>query len=370
MEAADQRPSLRAAGTGPSDQAVPTIADVAHRAHTTPTTVSHALSGARPVSPATRSRVARAIEELGYKPSPAARALATGRSYSIVFDVVTISDYHNQAVWWHIQLAADIAQFLQKKGYRLMFQASTSLDGAQLVQMARTRAADGFILPQIHLVDPRVQALRAAGLPFVAIGRPYKHEEVSWVEADNTGGAAMAAVHLLDLGHRDVLYIGWSGVAARYGHSYRLRLGIKDAFRRRGLPWSASLTRYVKQDSSAAGHDAVADALERELPFTAVMTSSDALGNGVLYGLLERGYRVPDDVSVFSCSDSAVVSLSYPALSTLQLPRAEMGQATVELLLQHIEGRATRVTHVLLPTSLNLRQSTGSAAPGGRRPKR
>jgi DNA-binding LacI/PurR family transcriptional regulator len=370
LEEASQTPLLGGVDSSPPERGAVTIVDVARRAQSTPTTVSHAISGARPVSATTRARIAEAIKELGYQPSPAARALATGRSYSIVLDAVTVSDVDNQALWWHIQMAADISHVLEERDYRLIFHASTTLDGERLVQMARTRASDGFILPQIHLADPRPKALRAADVPFVTIGRPYRHREVNWIDADTTGGAAMAVEHLLDLGHRDILYVGWSGVSARYGHTYRVRLGIQDAFRRRDLPWSESLTSYVKQDSSAAGKQAVAEALDLELPFTAVMTGSDALGIGVLFALTERGYQIPDDVSVFSCSDSAAVALAYPPLSTLELPRAQMGKAAVEVLLQQIDGYAPSVAHILLPTSLNIRQSTGPVAPGGRRVRR
>ncbi|MBV9279935.1 MAG: substrate-binding domain-containing protein, partial [Chloroflexi bacterium] len=282
-------------------------------------------------------------------------------------DTVTSLDVDNQSLWWHIQLASEIAQVLQERKYRLIFLTSESLDGERLAQMARTRAADGFILPQIHLTDPRVQALRDASAPFVTIGRPRGHKEIPWVDADTSGGAEMAAYHLLDLGHRDILYIGWSGVGARYGHSYQVHRGIRAAFRRRDVPWPDALTHYVRHDTSAAGHYAMADALDREISFTAVITSSDALGVGVLYTLWERGYRVPDEMSVFSCSDSAATALAYPALSTLQLPRTEMGQAAVKALLEQIEGSTLPVSHTLLPTSLTIRQSTGPAPPGRRR---
>jgi DNA-binding LacI/PurR family transcriptional regulator len=101
---ANQPPLLDKDGVsgGQSEKGVVTIADVARRARTTPTTVSHALSGARPVSATTRARIRTGDRGAWLPTSPAARALATGRSYSIVLDAVTISDVDNQALWWHV----------------------------------------------------------------------------------------------------------------------------------------------------------------------------------------------------------------------------------------------------------------------------
>lgn len=348
-----------------------TISDVARLAGTTPTTVSHALSGKRPVSQAMRERIAQAIATLDYQPSVAAQTLATGRTHSIVMDVPISTGTNIQALTWHLSLAAEFSRLLTPHGYRLLIVVSDTLDGEKLVQMATNHIADGFILPEIQWQDPRVDALSAAALPFVMIGRPKHHRSLYWADADSTGGGEAAAAHLLDLGHRNIVFISRHRPhgMTRFAHTTRLRQGILAAYQRRGLDWPDKFTLYVPDDSTAMGYQTMLHALDTGLDCTAVITGAEWLAIGVMTALRERGRRIPQDISVIGTTSSPLDMFVQPALTMIEFPHDTLSAPVIESLLHLLQNRDPahpgHPMHTLLPTSLIVRQSTAAVPLSG-----
>lgn len=344
-------------GQSPAPRKV-TIADIARTAGISVTTVSHALSGKRPVSTAARERIDRAISDLGYRPSHRARALAMGRSQTVVLDVPIAIGLTHELPFGHLQMAIAASQALSERDYHLILVVSDQLDAARLTAMAGAHVADGFILPDVHLHDPRVEELQAAGRPFVTVGRILRHRSVSWVDSDDEGAGRAVALECFRLGRRRVLVLLRAGEQRRFGHAYWFLRGVRQAYRERRIDWSEAIVRYVQTDSVETGDLAASEGLAESRDVGAIVTGNDALAVGALRAVKALGMRVPEDVAVFGLGNSTLGRFSEPPISTLAYRYDDMGRIAVELLLEQIDHQDVAPKHVLLPFELVLRGST------------
>lgn len=351
----------------PSPARKVTIADIASAAGISTTTVSHALSGKRPVSAAARERIDRAIHDLGYRPSHRARALATGRSRSVVLDVPIAIGLTHELPYGHLQMAIGASQALSARDYHLILVVSDQLVATRLTGMAEAHVADGFLLPDVHLHDVRVEELRASGRPFVTIGRILQHDSVSWVDSDDEGAGRAVALHCFGLGRRRVLVLLRAGQPRRFGHAYWFLRGIRQAYRDHGVGWSEATVRYVQTDSVETGYVAATAALAESGDVTAVITGNDALAVGAMRAVRRLGRHVPEDVAVFGLGNSTLGRFSEPPLSSVAYRYGDMGRIAVELLLEQIDHGNVIPQHVLLPFELVLRGSS-EPVPGRREP--
>ncbi|HVO42749.1 MAG TPA: LacI family DNA-binding transcriptional regulator, partial [Aggregatilineales bacterium] len=183
-----------------------TIKDVAQRVGVSVSTVSHALSGKRPVSDETRSRVFQAIAELGYQPSVQAQSLVTGRTQIIGMLFPFEGEGAEQSglntiqleMIWEANLAA------QAGGYNLQLYTETK-DEASLRTI--TQNCDGLLVSMIRLHDERIPYLLKQGKPFVMIGRPENADGISWVDTDFDDMVMQQISHLVTLGHRAIVFM-------------------------------------------------------------------------------------------------------------------------------------------------------------------
>src|SRR5579884_2047478 len=176
-----------------------TIGDVARLAGVTRTTVSHALSGKRPVAPATRERVLAAVRALGYRPNAVARSLVLRRTQTIGLSLPIDAHYRSLSDGAYLRFISAIADRLSSHGYKLLCLISADLGVTDLADLARDGHVDGVLLLELHLDDPRVAALQEVGLPFVAIGRPLDTAGLVHVDADSVQATEDAVRYLFGL---------------------------------------------------------------------------------------------------------------------------------------------------------------------------
>jgi len=338
---------------------VATIGDVARKAGVARTTVSHALSGKRPVAADTRERVLAAARELGYQPNAAARSLTSRRMHTV--GLALPLDFYRDTLpeGPFFGFIAHAADRLAHHDYRLLCLISREPDPAELVRLARAGYVDGLLLLQVRLVDPRIAPLRAVGLPFVVIGRPRDTAGLICVDADLAAAADMAVQYLADLGHRRIaLLTAFVDGAPVYGFQYHALAGFERAHRRYGLPPRPDYV--LAYDPAHGPHAALRSLLAGSAADgpTALITTTDLEAVMALHTLAECGRRVPDDVSLVTLGDSVLTELAQPPVTAVRFSVADETRAAADLLMGLLAGEQPPAHARIIPVELLPRHST------------
>lgn len=312
-----------------------TMQDVARRAGVSLSTVSYALSGSRPVSEATKRRIAEAMADLDFRPNAMARGLASRRSHTLALTLPAAQQGLGGTL---AEFVASAAATAREAGYHLVLWPLGSGDAEEVSDLARQGLADGVLLMEVGLTDPRVAALRAAEVPFTAIGRTADLSDLVHVDVDFEATTAEAVAHLVELGHRRIGFLNHSQASfdRGYGAAHKARQGFRDAMAARGL----TPLDVLCEESPLAGREAMAGMLAAEPGLTALVTMNEIATFGALAALADAGLRVPQDFSVLGIVTSpGIGQMSHPVLSTMHAPGAELGRLAVRALLDLLAGR-------------------------------
>ncbi|WP_333741909.1 LacI family DNA-binding transcriptional regulator [Streptomyces sp. IBSBF 2806] len=331
----------------------PTLEEVAAHAGVGRGTVSRVINNAAGVKDSTRRSVQRAIEELGYVPNLAARSLA-GRRTDAVALVLTEPDWRLFAEPFFSEIVGSLGDALADTGMQLMLTLVRSDDERQrFLEYARGGRVDGVLLMSVHAGDLLPDMLAEARVPTVMLGRRSGDEYVSYVDADNVGGARSAVSHLLSRGRTVIATV--TGPLDMYAARCRLR-GYQDALAMAGLNGKPSLV--AESDfTQDGGRRAMARLLERHPEIDGVLAASDTTAAGALEALRAAGRRVPEDVAVIGFDDFPLAQRTEPRLTTVRQPLEEMGRAMIRLLLEDMEEPSVAYRHVILRTELAVRES-------------
>lgn len=262
-----------------------TISDLAQALGVTKGTVSRALNGYPDISEATRLRVRRKAEEMGYAPMAHAQAIRTGRVRALGL-VLQIGEPDAQRPFL-ADFLAGITSGASAEDWTLTV-ANAASDAEMLATMRRLteeRKADGFILPRTRLDDPRVNLLREARVPFVLYGRVADPTGCAWYDIRSEDATTEAIERLHGLGHRRIGYIGGG-----HGYTYsRLRRGAYDqAVARLGLPDDPTLA-VENAVTIEQGTAAARQLLGAPCPPTAIFCATDMVGIGALRAIAALG---------------------------------------------------------------------------------
>lgn len=350
-----RRPRFSSDGGRPAPRR-PSILDVANHSGVSHQTVSRVLNKHPNVREATRARVLEAMEELGYRPNPAARALASGKSKTLGVATLDSSLYGPVSTLQAVQEAA------QHHGYLVSTVSVPVLDRHSLRDALRRLTAqslDGIIVITPYSSARDSLAHVPTGIPVVAVeGDPAGDHPV--VTVDQLNGARLATEHLLAQGHSTVSHIAgpadWIDAAARVEG---WRCALEDAGAQLSLPmggdWSA-------QSGFRAGQ-----VLARDPEVTAIFAANDNMALGLLMALHERGRRVPEDVAVVGFDDTPESAYFLPPLTTVRQDFQRLGEAAVHSLLEMLGTGAASSQQVVIEPSLVLRQSSGVRRSGSPR---
>ncbi|MGC0206978.1 LacI family DNA-binding transcriptional regulator [Streptomyces levis] len=331
----------------------PTLEQVAALAGVGRGTVSRVVNNEAGVRESTRRAVQRAIAELGYVPNLAARSLA-GRRADAVALVMTERDWRLFGEPFFSETVTAVGDALAETSVQLLLTlVRTDAERQRFVEYARGGRVDGVLLMSVRAEDRLPDMLADAGLPTVLLGRRSGDEQITYVDADNVGGAREAVAHLVAGGRRAIAAI--TGPLDMYVARCRLR-GYRQALEQAGLPAPASLT--VEGDfTEASGRRAMTELLERHPEVDAVLAASDTMASGALAVLRAAGRRVPDDVAVIGFDDFELARHTDPPLTTVRQPLEQIGRTMVRLLLEEMEQPEVAWRHVILRTQLVVRAS-------------
>ncbi|MFJ5773662.1 LacI family DNA-binding transcriptional regulator [Streptomyces sp. NPDC093094] len=332
------------------------ITDVARRAGVSPSTVSYALSGKRPISEATRRRVADAVRELGYRPYAGARSPAEGPSRVLALVMPLRTGVHVPVV---MQFAVSVVTAARRHGHDVLL--PTQEEGEDGLRRAvDTALVDALILMDVRLDDARLPLLRSLGRPAVLIGFPAEPAGLTCVDLDFHAAAEACVDHLARLGHRVVALVGSPPevYVRRTAFAQRVLRGFTAAADRAGLS-----SRVHPCEAAPVAARRLAERLLREQPApTGVVVHNEAVLEPLIDAFGRMGLRVPEDLSVTAiCPDDLAESAPVPVTS-VALPAAEIGTRAVELLARKLAGTPVPEATSLRPR-LTVRASTARRPP-------
>lgn len=327
-----------------------TIQDVAKRAGVAKTTVSHAISGKRPVAPETRERVLKAMRDLDFRPNPAARWLAGGPGHVIAL-VYPLASPSLSAV--ELRFIHSIADIVNRSEYTFLTLSSPHIELSGLRQVILCGLVDGVVLMRINMCDARVELLKREGVPFIMIGRTADNGNLPFVDLDSAAAIRMALEHLADLGHRRIAFIHPDDMD--FGFAFRLREGHLSACDALGLDVLAEPASL----SDEAGYHAILTLLARHPDLTAVIVWSDVVSVGVIRALQKHSRLIPGDISLISFDRSHQLQLVSSELTIVDTRAEEVGALAARMLLDVLNNRDPGCRQVLVAPQLIVGQSTG-----------
>lgn len=322
------------------------IRDVAARAGVSTATVSRVLNGKLSATPETRQRVLAAIQELGYSQNQAARDLARGRSSLLG---LIISDVRNP-------FFPDITAAFQDQALAHEMDAlvlNTNYDSQRTLNSVKRVLA--LQVPGVAIltsqIDPSVIDMLASkhvAAVYLDLGRVDRG--ISNIVIDYEHGIAEALEYLLKLGHRKVAYIG----GPVHMHSAQRR---KRAFMESAQKSGLEANQIIDSDFSVkGGYFACSKLLNGEMP-TAIVAGNDLTAIGVLHRAYDGGLRVPEDLSVVGFDDILFAEYTQPALTTVAVPRSEIGKVAFQALWKMIADPELAGSEFRVGTRLVARQS-------------
>ncbi|WP_416981797.1 LacI family DNA-binding transcriptional regulator [Streptomyces sp. T028] len=329
--------------------------DIAQRAGVSQSAVSFALNGRPGVSEVTRDRVRRVAEQLGWRPSTAARALSGEGAATVGFVLARPADTLGVDSFF-LQLVSGIQEVLAERHLGLLFQIARDVheECAVYRRWWAENRVDGVLVVDPCTDDPRPALLDELGLPAVVIGGApdERHPGLSTVWADDAGAMASVVDELYALGHRRIVHIAGLPDLA---HTQRRIRTLRAEAGRRGL----TEVRSVPTDySDAEGAAVTRSVLGGTAPPTALIYDNDVMAVAGVATAAELGFAVPADVSVVSWEDSALCRMVKPRLSALSRDSVEFGRTAARELVALLDGGPAGTVRVPVP-GLIVRGSTG-----------
>ncbi|MFQ5834484.1 MAG: LacI family DNA-binding transcriptional regulator [bacterium] len=331
----------------------PTIKDVAQRAGVSVATVSAVINKSRFVSDELVGKVLKAINKLNYYPNRIARGLKTRNSRTVAY---IIPDINNPIF---ARVTRGVQDTMEEASYDVSLY-NTDFSDKKLFRHLTTileSRVSGIILSAWH--SPKVKEatslIQNLNIPLVIVHSPRNIDNVDSILVDDKKGAHEATYNLIRLGHKRIVSLG-----VKDSTTSRLRgEGYKKALLENGLAQEKDL---IVQTDSFSPDDAfltMQELYESNLDFTAIFAYSDLLAVGAAEATLERGLRIPEDISIIAFDDT-YSSLASPKLTTMHVPNHEMGIRAAQILLERLNSSSVTeppIREEIIPTFIE-RKST------------
>lgn len=334
-----------------------TISDVSEALGLTKSTVSRALNGYPDISEATRQRVKRMSDRMGYSPLSHAQAIKTGRTRSLGL-VLQFSDHDAQRPFL-AEFLAGLSAGASAEHWTLTVAASDSDESTieTFRALLRDGKADGFILPRAQTNDARVELLRKAEVPFVLFGRQGDDTDCAWYDIAGESAMRQAVTHLAQLGHRR---IGFINGGTQYAYAPLRKSGFEAGMMDAGLTADPEIMRdnAVTRDDGAKAAKKI---LQHPAPPTAIVCAVDIAALGVYLAAADLGLQVPNDLSIIAYDGVPEGAHATPPLTTFAVDTRRAGERLATLLIRRIRGEAAHQLQELEQATFINRGSTGHA---------
>jgi DNA-binding LacI/PurR family transcriptional regulator len=318
----------------------PTISDVAEKAGYSKATVSAVLNDADTVSESTRKKINRVIDELNYRPRAAAQKGFRGDDNKSIG--LIIKEEGNP---YYADVISGARDFTNQNGYTLVVGSSGGeYDSEQeIVDVFKSKDVDGLII--VPVLDSNTDLsylfeLKRRNFPFVLL-EEIRGIQASLVDIENVSASKMAASYLIESGHRHIVHFAGPEYSM---HSEERVRGVRKAFSESPLAFSDDLivpTGAHLEDGYEVGISYFGDTDSEERP-TAVICYNDLVAIGLMRALRELDISVPGDVSIIGCDDIEFAKYVSVPLTSIHIPKFEMGRRAAKILVQQIESDQKR----------------------------
>jgi LacI family transcriptional regulator len=344
-----------------------TLYDVARAAEVSTATVSRVVHGHDVVRPATRQRVLKAIEDLGYVPDAAAQSMARQRKE--VLGLVMIesrgpeTEIEQEGLLFFEEVLRGVDMALSQVGWSVLISIMRQAGVAAFEQLRKVSAkVDGLLISE-GIVSSDQLALLAARTPIVLVAGPATEPHADVVCVDNWSGATALVRHMIEQ-HRCTRLFYVDGPREAPDARER-RQAFEEAVARH--PGTTLTGSFPGRFATISGQLAVREILSsphRELP-DAIVAANDQMAIGAMRELQAAGIRVPDDVAVAGFDDMQIGAMLTPPLTTVRQSMRLLGERACSLLLDRIADPSLARRVERLPTELVVRESCGCPPPAG-----
>jgi len=329
--------------------------DVARESGVSKMTVSRVLAGNNTVDAKMRRRVLRAAQRLDYVPN--ALAINFGRNRSTFIGIATpFKDLLGTKFFGEVMVGFQSVVAGTGHDFALFDCTSEAIvNPKELAKIYRQKKAGGLFLMAPRLGDRYLKTLAELGVPFIVVGEWVTGKEVPSISCNDRQGIGLALSHLLELGHREIAYIG--GESNALGSARLRERAFVELARKARLPMPPHFleTGNYTVESGRAGARRLLSAKRRP---TGIIAANDLMAVGVLSVAHEFGLRVPDDLSVTGF-DNLLAPESEFSLTTVHQPVAKIAATAARMLLDSMESGELTKGHVDVDVSLVVRDSTG-----------
>lgn len=331
-----------------------TRGDVARRAGVAESTVSRALNDSPLITEAIKTKVRDAARDLSYIPSRQAAMFARKRTNILGFVVPSYGSFPPFSRSYFPALLDGVVLESDERGYSptiILDKQDNRVEDYHL--LIRSKTVDGLLFAVTRADFRPFAGLRESGVPFVLINN--YHEGLNSVDSKPASGMRKAFSHGVNLGHRHFGYVTGD-------IRYRNAVDRLEAFRDLAKDFSVETSIVEGDFSKTSGFLAAGKLLNTADRPTLIMTSSDRCAFGVLQYASERGFRVPEDLSVIGFDNLPPVQDVVPPLSTIDQPVTALARCATRLLIDFLEGRRDEPVQEWLDTDFIIRKSTSLRA--------
>ena len=330
-----------------------TIYDVAKKAGVGIGTVSRAINNNPKISPQTKIKVLKAINELKYQPHALAQGLARKKTSMVATIVPFFTGY------FFVELLRGIQQEISKYRYNLILYSvdQTNKTETFLEKTLRENRVDGTLLISLRINDKYAKKFSASNFPIVLVDS--YHPDLDSITVENKQGAYVATQHLIQLGHTKIGMI--NGQLKSSPAQLRLE-GYKKALRDNNILFKEKYLIISDSGQDGFNREAGYQGMKRLLELgdnkpTAVFISSDIQAAGAIRAIQEYGLKIPEDIAIVGFDD--IEMAEYLGLTTMHQPMFEMGKLAVQRLMAKISGEDSRKFKKSFLTNLVIRESCG-----------
>lgn len=324
------------------------LTDVAQLAGVSSATVSYVLNGKRTISKKTKDKVFDAVKKLDYVPDFNARGLSMKDS-KLIGVVVPQTEPGDRLMFqnsFYSEVLGSIEYYARFKGYHVIISATDANES--YLTLAKKRNLDGIIVIGMY-PDEFYKQMKKTQIPIVLIDSYCDDHYYHNIRIDDAYGSYIATKHMLDNGHKDIAF--FCGQIKDNGVMKKRLAGYKQALKEFNVPFKQSLV-FEGQIDYESGISLVNRMLKSKVKTTGIIAAADILAIGIMKGLYDKGFKIPDDYSIIGFDGLEVSKYVTPGLTTVKQQISLKGQKAVDLLLKHIEDPHLTKQEEILPLEL------------------
>ncbi len=330
-----------------------TIYDIAKETGYSAPTISKALNGTGKLSNATREKIVKIAEDMGYKFNMAAKTLATKKSNLIG---VIFEDNKMLSGFQHPLFGGVLNRFreaVEAAGYDLVFLSRTA--SISYLNHARLRSVDGIVIINPNMEDSKsIEDLSTSGIPCISTNDYFPN--ICTVITDNYKGGYDGTEYLISQGHRKIAFLA-GPISTSSAASLERYNGYKDCLKAHNIEENKDCFEESEMWDSVSGYNAFEKLYNRTHDFTAVFSADDMLALGIIKYAEEHNLSIPEDFSLMGFDDDKVSSFCKPKLTTFRQNKNTIAELTAEYLLYQISGISEPPPSIKVPAKLVVRES-------------